>query len=219
MEEFGLGWALAGIGLTALVTTIGTWFVTRYQLRQEAETQAAARKEELERHGTYLAVRVACVLDPFVMAAVAVVNDKGFYDQQGELTPEEKPPTLELPQDVDWKSIDPHLMDRILSLPNEIASTQKTISFVGEVISGPPDYDEWFVERRYQWAKLGLMALDLARDLRSRYKLRQPDYSGYDPRETLEAAFLKEDKWRTKGAASAKRIVKKAKAKKSGTTE
>lgn len=31
MEEFGLGWALGGIALTALVTTVGTWFVTRYE--------------------------------------------------------------------------------------------------------------------------------------------------------------------------------------------
>lgn len=217
MEEFGLGWALGGIGLTALVTTVGTWFVTRYQLRHEAEAQATARKEELDRHGTYLAVRVASVLDPFVMAAVEVVNDKGIYDQHGELNPDSVEPTLDLPQDVNWKSIDPHLMDRILTLPNEIASAKRTVSFVGEMISGPPDYDEWFDERRFQWAKLGLMALDLARDLRDRYKLRQPDHSRYEPRDVLEAAFRKEDNMRTKGAASAKRLAKKAKPKKAGT--
>ncbi len=202
-----------------MVTTVGTWFVTRYQLRHEAKTQATARKEELDRHGTYLAVRVACVLDPFVMAAVEVVNDKGIYDQERELNPDLVEPTLDLPTDVDWKSIDPHLMDSILTLPNEIASAKKTISFVGDMISGPPNHDEWFDERRYQWAKLGLIALDLARDLRDRYKLRQPDYSRYDPRDTLDAAFRKEDEMRTKGATTARRLARKAKAKKAGTAE
>jgi hypothetical protein len=217
MEEFGLGWALGGIAMTALVTTVGTWFVTRYQLRQKAETQATARKEELDRHGTYLAVRVATVLDPFVMACVEVVNDRGYRDQEGILEPEHSPPGLNLPQDVDWQSIDPHLMDRILSMPNDIASAEKTISFVGEITSGPPDYDEWFDERRYQWAGIGLKALDLARDLRERYKLPQRDYSRYDPRDTLEAAFRREDDMQTKGAATAKRIAMKAKAAKRTT--
>lgn len=56
------------------------------------------------------------------------------------------------------------------------------------------------------WGKLGLMALDLARDLRNRYKLRQPDYSRYDPRDVLEAAVRKEDEMRTMGGTNAKRI-------------
>ncbi len=74
------GGELDGIALTTLVTTAGTWFVTRYQLRQEAETQATTRREELDRHGTLLAVRVASILAPFVMCAVDVINDKGIYD-------------------------------------------------------------------------------------------------------------------------------------------
>jgi hypothetical protein len=48
MEEFSLGWALGGIALTALVTTVGTWFVTQYQLRHQAETDKATRHEEIE---------------------------------------------------------------------------------------------------------------------------------------------------------------------------
>jgi hypothetical protein len=213
MEDFGLGWAVVGIGLTALVTTVGTWFVTRYQLSRQAEIERAARKEELDRTATYLAVRVSSVLDPFVTGCVAVINDSGLPDQQGEMYPEERTPTLDLPQDVDWKSIDPHLMDRILSLPNEMARAEDTIAFVGDMISGPPDHSEWFAERRYQWAKLGLMAMDLARDLRDRYKLLQRDYSIYDPREVLERAFRKEDGMRKKGAVTAKRIVANGKKK------
>lgn len=210
MEEFGLGWALAGIGLTAVVTTFGTWIVTRYSVSQERQ----ARQEELDRHGTYLAVRVSSILDPFVMAAVEVVNDRGYPDQDGELGPDSVEPSLDLPNDVDWKSIDPHLMDRILTLPNEIQRAEKSLSHVAEYVSGPPDHDEWFSERRYQWGRIGILALDLARDLRNRYKLRQPDFSQYDPRDVLEAAFRKQDEMRAMGAANAKRLVAKLKAKK-----
>lgn len=201
--------------LTALVTTVGTGLVTylghRLTVRRDSEVERL-------RHATFLAVRVSAVLHPFVMSCVEVVADRGYRDQQGELFPDSVPPTLELPQDVDWRSIDPLLMDRVLSLPNEIASAEKTISFVAEVQSGPPDHEEWFEERRFAWAGLGLLALDIARDLRDRYELPQLDYSRYDPRDALEAAFRKQDEMRMTGAENANRIVKKFKAKKAGTT-
>ena len=70
MEEFGPVSSFAGILLTALVTTVGTWIVTRYSLSQDRAT----RQEELDRNATYLAVRVSNVIDPFVMACIDVVN-------------------------------------------------------------------------------------------------------------------------------------------------
>lgn len=199
------------VGLTALVTTIGTILVTfvGHRLTTRKDSQ-----DERDRHATYLAVRVSAILDPFVMAAVSVSGDKGQYDANGELGPEATEPVLTLPDDVDWKSIDPHLMDRILTLPNEIASARSTIDFMGEV-TGPPDYDEWFSERRYQWAKLGLMALDLATDLRRRYRLKPRDYSRYDPRKYFEREFRAESERRREAAEAAQRLLKAHERKKS----
>ncbi|RWK58058.1 hypothetical protein [Mesorhizobium sp.] len=114
--------------------TIGTMLVTWIGHRM---TVASDTQKELERHGTFLAVRVASVLDPFVMGTVDIVNDRGSYVDGGELHSFAVEPTLDLPRDVDWKSIDPHLMDRILTLPNEIANAEKTFAFVGEMRSGP----------------------------------------------------------------------------------
>lgn len=213
-EGIGAVWTiLITAGLSVAATLGTTWFGHWLGLSKDKELRDA----ELERLGTYLAVRVSSVLDPFVMSAVEIVNDRGYRDPEGELGPETVAPMLDLPTDVDWKSIDPHLMDRILSMPNEIATAEKSISFTGEMTSGPPDHDEWFNERRYQWSKLGLTALNLARDLRTRYRLPQRDYSRYDPRDVLEAAFLNEDEMRAQGAVSAKRIVAKAKAKKAAS--
>ena len=123
MDEFG-NWGVVGsILLTAGVITLGTWWVTRYTLRAEAEATAAGGKEEIERHATFLAVRVTSILDPFVMKCIDVVNDNGAYDTRGERATTTSDPVLALPQDVDWKSIDPHHMDRVLTLPNEIMNT------------------------------------------------------------------------------------------------
>jgi hypothetical protein len=153
------------VGLTALVTTVGTILVNivGHRLTTRKDSQ-----EERDRHATYLAVRVAALLDPFVMGCVGVSTDRGSYDGNGELVPQELEPVLALPEDVDWRSISPILMDRILTLPNEIATARETISSMS-YIAGPPDYDEWFEERKYQWAKIGLMALDIATDLRKTY--------------------------------------------------
>lgn len=207
MEQFGLGWALAGIALTALVTTLGTWLVNRYTLRQEAETQAATRREELDRHGTYLAVRIAAMLDPFVMECVNFISDGGQPDKDGEMIASVSLPNLKLPEDVDWKSIDPHLMDRILTLPNEIDTALKAIDYTWLHFSRPPDHDEMFEERRYQGGRLGILALDLATDLRQRYRLKPRDYSRYDPRIYLEKAFREKDDMIQYGAEIAKQLI------------
>lgn len=209
MEDFGLWGVAGGIVLTAGVTTLGTWWVTRYTLKTEAEATAAGRKEEIERHATFLAVRVASILDPFVMSCIDVVNDKGAYDARGERTTTTSDPALALPQDVDWKSIDPHHMDLVLTLPNEIMNAEKSIAFLADHIATPPDYEEIYNERQYQWARIGLLALNLAAELRERYGLSKRDYSRYDPRDVLERAFKKEDEMRNQGAELAKRLTSK----------
>ena len=207
MEQFGLGWALGGIALTALVTTAGTWLVTRYQLRHQAETDKATRHDEMERDGRYIAVRVVCILDPFVLECCDVVSDSGTWDQQGERLTTTKTPELTYPEDVDWRSVKADLMYRVLTLPNELEKAERSISQVAEDVATPPDYDDIFEERHYQFAKLGLTAMDLARDLRQAYGLAQPDYSRWDPRTTLDRAFAAEDEQRQLNAEMSQKLV------------
>lgn len=208
MEEFGLTWAVAGgIGLTAFVTTLGTWLVTHYSLRHEAKRQAATRQEEMERDGRYVAVRVVCLLDPFVLECCDVVADDGEYDEDQYRRTKVRAPKLDFPQDLDWRSVKPALMYRILTLPNEIENAHCSIMAADEFVSSPPDFDEVFEERSYQYAKLGLAAMDLARDLRDTYGLTQPDYSRWNPRKSLKKSFADEDERRKKAAEATARIV------------
>ena len=141
------------------------------------------------------------------MSAVDVINDSGTYDAEGILKPAVSEPTLSLPEDVDWRNIDPHLMDRILTLPNEIENAQKSISFVADVVAGPTYYDEWFEERPYQWGRIGILALDAATNLRNQHGLKDRGYSRYDPRPHLENAFREKDDMIKQGAETSKKLI------------
>jgi hypothetical protein len=197
------GWQL--VLLTAILTTVGTWFVTRYQLRQEAEAQATIRKEELERHGRYLAIRVVCALDTFVNGCGDVVYDDGMLGNEHETVPREPTPTLNFPDDVDWKTVDPDLMYRALSLPNEIASADQAIDWVLWQIATSPDHEDFFTERVLRYGQLGLSALKLADDLRARYGIPARNTDGWHPRETLEKRAKEAEQEKAEAAAESAR--------------
>ncbi|AZO59675.1 hypothetical protein EJ078_10840 [Mesorhizobium sp. M1A.F.Ca.IN.022.06.1.1] len=205
------GWPLAiltAIG-TAALTTGGTVAVTYYGHRW---TVVRDTEEERERHATYVAARVVCMLDPFVLRCVDVIHDQGEYVDD-ELIPQVDAPGLEFPADLDWKTLDAALMYRTLSLPNEIAVADSTIVAFAQH-SGPPNWDEVWEERRYQYGRVGLCALDLAADLRRRYGLAPPDHSRWDPRDTLDIAFTNEDVRRKKASESVKNMIANADRKK-----
>jgi hypothetical protein len=205
--EAALWPSFAVVVLTALLTNVGTFFITRYTLTRGAEKEEQAKREERERHARYLAVRVVCVLDPFVLGCCDVVADEGTYDEHQMRQTTVRTPTLEFPEDVDWRSVKPDLMYRILTLPNEVDNAGRAISAAYDLGDGPPDFDDTFEERSYQYAKLGLAAMDLAREIRTAYGLAHPDYSKWDPRKSLERAFAAEDDRRRMAAEAAERII------------
>ncbi|WP_155765384.1 hypothetical protein [Mesorhizobium erdmanii] len=194
------GWPLAV--MTAVTTTAGTVLVTYANHRL---TIARDSQQERDRHATYVATRVVCMLDPFVLHCVDVIHDQGEYVDD-ELTPQVDAPELEFPADLDWKTLDAALMYRTLSLPNEIAVADSMIVAFAQH-SGPPNWDEVREERRYQYGRVGLHALDLAADLRRRYKLDQPDFTRWNPRDTLDIAYSNEDVRRKKASESIKNMI------------
>lgn len=141
-------------------------------------------------HGAYLAVRVANILDEFVDKCVEVVQDDGT--RMGRAAERDKngfdlfipqvrcPDAPVFPSDLDWKSIDTNLMNRILSFPNSVRGANSAIDFVGSDIASPPDFQELFEERGEQYAKLGLEALRIASVLRRSYGFKQRIASNSD---------------------------------------
>ncbi|MHA6642735.1 hypothetical protein [Mesorhizobium sp. A623] len=166
-----------------------------------------------------MAIRVVCMLDPFVMGCCDVAAaDTGVPDAEGEIRPDAEEPTLIFPADVDWRSVGSDMMYRILTLPNEIESAKQTIQFAGDMVAFPPDYDDWFQERTFQYGKLGLSALDLAIDLRAKYSLPLRDYNRYDPRDLLEGVVLKEEEMRRSDSEVAMKLAGKSPKKKPANT-
>ena len=82
-------------------------------------------------------------------------------------------------------------MYEILSFPNQIDAANHRIDGAFEYDAGPPDYEEGFEERQYQYAVLGLKAAYLADQLRTNYGVPMRECSDWNPIEYLNAQKVK----------------------------
>lgn len=144
----------------------------------------------------YLAVRVSCLLDRFVYGCASVVGDDGLvYGQPDEdgyrrirvPAPEFSPLSL----DLDWKALPAKLMYDILTFPDQVESASHQVDGAFEFAACPPDFEEGFEERRYQYSTVGLHAADLAARVRRTYGLPEVAEGDWDP-----VAYLVERKER-----------------------
>ena len=119
----------------------------------------------------------------------AIVSDGGRYVQRGNeleayLEPQSEIPIFELSSmDVDWRCLPQNLMFELLTFSSKVEQANRMIEGVNEYQATPPDFDEFFQERRYQYATLGLKAADLAAELRKLSKLPKHEYGAelWDP--------------------------------------
>ena len=154
--------------MTAALSTLGAGLVAYVGHRLTVSRDAAADRT---RRARYLAIKVVCCLDPFVLQCYEAAADEGVPDVDGYFRPEAPPPKLDLPTDVDWQSVTPELMYRTLALPNELAQAGASIDWVANNIAGPPDYDEFFEERMKQYSRMGLISFHLANEYRINFKI------------------------------------------------
>ncbi len=152
-------------------------------------------KQATNKNARYLAIRIVCILDKYLVDCAEVVKDDGLSFGQrtpdGCLAPQVKAPGPPVyPDDVDWKSIDPELMYQILSLPSEVEGGDRMIKAT-EDISGPPDYESWFLERKFYYCQFGLMAYALSEKLAEKYKIKKKTYNNWDPAADLKQEFEK----------------------------
>ena len=185
MNEAVIGFVGVVIGVIA---TIGKDIVSYWIGRRNA--------------GRYAAVRIVCILDQYVEKCVEVVADDGtsqgspagrtesgeeYYSAQVD-SPE--PPIF--PDDIDWTSIGPDLMYRILALPNLALGTERFIRAASEH-SFPPDFAEFFQSRWEGYADLGLEALEIIAALRRTFRLPKPSIAIGNP-DWDSARFLRQKK-------------------------
>lgn len=142
-------------------------------------------KKETNKSARYLAIRLVCILDKYMEDCVSVVKDDGLFEGQrsseGCLEPQVISPLApKYPEDIDWKSIDHNLMFELLSFPSEIEDGNRMIS-ASDNIAFPPDYQDWFDERKFYYCRFGLMALNLSKELSEKYGINKKKYNDCDP--------------------------------------
>jgi len=122
----------------------------------------------LKREARYLAQRLSIILEKFAVDCANVVADNELADSSGG-TAGERHSSLPIfgsfPSDADWKAIDPDLMDRVMSMPNELELAGQKIGFWWNVVG---DEDCMATEADHQAGRCGLRAWLLAAELRKR---------------------------------------------------
>lgn len=151
-------------------------------------------KRLVEVEATHLASRLAVMFEYFAIQCAESIADNDMYNQSGGHMGRMHtalPELNEFPSQVNWSVLDPHLLSRSLSLPNEISLGRGMILHWADL-----DMETDSVRNACdaQAGVLGYRTWQLAEDLRNRYKL--PDFSpkefSWDTRRTLKKHHDKE---------------------------
>lgn len=167
---------LVGVALGALLTIAKEWWFQNSKNQKEAE---------------YLSIQVSCALEQYVARCAEVVADDGLCegrpDEQGYRRCQVSPPKFE-PEllKVEWKSLPTNLMYEILDFPYRAEVAKQRVDGAFEYAATPPDFDEGFDERQFQYATLGIAASKLAAKLRKHVKLLARSPGDWDPVRYME---------------------------------
>ncbi|MGQ6002018.1 hypothetical protein ACUNHW_25110 [Serratia sp. IR-2025] len=156
-------WPQIITGVLSAGAALGGVWLTHYFARRREE-RAAAAKLASERY--FIATELVFKLEDFAEACAAAAQDEGKPDERGYWRATTRVPPLEF-DDVtgDWRALPASVMYRVL----EFHVLQPEASGAIDHAFGhdsPPDYSWGFRERQYQYARLGLRALFLAKRLR-----------------------------------------------------
>lgn len=178
----------AGIGLlgVALGVILTYW--------REFLTQRRKDKKDLG----YLAAIVSAQLDRFVSGCCEVVGDDGLdrgnRDEHGYRTTQVATPKFDpVGLSVEWRSLPSGLMFEILDMPYRIDVVNGGISNTLEFAADPPDFELFFEQRQYEYAKLGLQAAEMAKRLRKLAGYPERERSEWDPLAYMQEEMQKID--------------------------
>lgn len=158
-------WTQIITAVSSAGAALGGVYLAHYFTRRREERAAAAK---LVSERLFIATELVFLLERYAehCAEVAVDTGEDNNDPQPIREPAVDYPELSY-QDVtgDWKVLKPWIMYRIRELPVLQSEARKAIDYVKKGdFSG--DYKEYFCERRYQYARLGLRTIIQVRRLR-----------------------------------------------------
>jgi hypothetical protein len=144
------------------------------------------RWRQRRRDAQYLAIRVVCILDKYVVDCATACNDRTEMDDVGQTHVSAPAATLaDYAEDVDWKCIEADLMFGILSLPRDAVLARNWLDGYMEQADGY-DIDSYAMERAMRYGKLDLQAATLADKLRRTYSIPGIKHQGWDPVEHIK---------------------------------
>src|SRR4051794_15507736 len=114
-------------------------------------------------------MRLAVILETFAMECANITVDNHLYSQsEGHAGTAHTtlPPAPKYPDDANWRSLDPELSARALSLPNELSLSDGAIAFYWQV--DPSDRGALLGICSAQAGKSGYRAWQLAAETRRR---------------------------------------------------
>lgn len=150
-------------------------FVNRqsHHYAQEREKKAAAERlhnekqvleEKLARERYFIATELVFMLEQFAENCASIATDQGYENQDGIQVPAATVPKLDYSAVTgDWRTLPNRLMYRIRELPVLKSEADRTIDAVD---ASPPGFEEFFNLRQYEYIRLGLKAILLARRIR-----------------------------------------------------
>lgn len=167
---------LIGVALGALLTVVREWWFQNRKNRKDAE---------------YLSILVSCELERYVACCAEVVGDDGLFegqpDKNGYCTIQVEAPKFEpLALAVEWKSLPANLMYEILDFPYKAEVANRSVSGAFEYSATPPDFEEGFEERQFQYAILGIVASQLVSKLRNYAGFPARSIGEWDPVRYME---------------------------------
>lgn len=146
-----IGAALGGVGLT-------------HHFTRKREERAAAAKQASEL--VFIATELVFKLEDYAEMCAEVSQDDGRRDEGDEYRPTVSVYSLEF-DDVtgDWRALPPPVMYRVREMSVLQAEARGSINFHYDVDTSSR-HDSFYRERKYQYSRLGLRALLLAKRLR-----------------------------------------------------
>ncbi|CDK23886.1 hypothetical protein LA637_p2014 (plasmid) [Erwinia amylovora LA637] len=153
-------WGSVATGLITAGAAIGAVMLThKFTLRREKS--ASEEKQQRERY--FIATELVFLLEQFAEGCASVARDNGF-EHEHAFAPSHPLPELDYAAVTgDWRTLPVRLMYQLRELPVLKSESDRTIDaadFIG------PEYDEFFEARQYEYTRLGLKAVILARRLR-----------------------------------------------------
>lgn len=170
---------LIGVIVGSFLSWIQTWHST---------------KKEREKSAHYLAIRIVISLRQYIYKCWLVAVDDGLClgerDSDGCLSPQAQDPgPISFPEDIDWKSIDANLAYKLLSLQPMAEAADRAIASSIEFSDGPPDYDEVFEERHYQYSKIGILVIELEAQVCNLFNLPSETHEQWNPKNDFERSI------------------------------